>query len=187
MSALDPMAARKIVDDHRKGRILVSCEVAYRVVESLVATQAALKAQVECTTRLAKKLEFTDADIRDFTSQARLALGEIPAIHEAPRDLSVPLRVRGVGRVADAPCTSAGAERAPDRRRNPRAARPPFRSGDCMSARLDRAEYLAGYLAGIGLRDTRVHYANHEPHYHRGLIAGVVGLHFGVDLSGGPL
>ncbi len=104
MTAPDPMTdARKIVDDHRKGRMLVSCEAAYRVAESLVATRAALKAQVECATRLAKKLDFSDADIRDFTAQARLALGEIPEIHEAPRDLSVPLRVRGVGRVAEEP------------------------------------------------------------------------------------
>ena len=103
MSTPDLTAARKIIDDHRKGRVLVSCEVAYRVVESLVAAQAALRAQVECTTRLAKKLDFSDADIRDFTSQARLALGEVPAIREAPRDLSIPLRVRGVGRVADEP------------------------------------------------------------------------------------
>lgn len=104
MSDLDPMAdARKIIADHRKGRMLVSCEAAYRVVEALVATQAALKAQVECTTRLAKELDFTDADIRDFTSQARLALGEVPAIYEAPRDIAIPLRVRGVSRVADEP------------------------------------------------------------------------------------
>lgn len=103
MSAPDLTAARKIIDDHRKGRLVVSCEAAYRVVESLVATQAALKAQVECTTRLAKELNFTDADIRDCTSQARLALGEVPVIYEAPRDLAVPLRVRGVGRVADEP------------------------------------------------------------------------------------
>jgi hypothetical protein len=101
--APDLTAARKIVDDHRKGRMLVSCEVAYRVVESLVAAHAALRAQMECTTRLAEKLDFTDADIRDFTSQARLALGEVPEIYEAPRDLSIPLRVRGVGRVAEEP------------------------------------------------------------------------------------
>lgn len=56
-----------------------------------------------------------------------------------------------------------------------------------MSARLDRAEYLAGYLAGVGILDTRIHYAQFEPHFHRGFIAGVVGLHFGVDLSGGAL
>ena len=103
MTAPDLTAARKIIDEHRKGRMLVSCEVAYRVVEALVASQVALKAQVECTIRLAKKLDFSDADIRDFTSQARLALGEVPVIYEAPRDISVPLRVRGVGRVADEP------------------------------------------------------------------------------------
>jgi len=103
MSAPDLTAAHKIIDEHRKGRMVVSCSVAYRVVESLVAAHAALKAQIECTTRLAKKLDFSDADIRDFTSQARLALGEVPVIYEAPRDISVPLRVRGVGRVADEP------------------------------------------------------------------------------------
>lgn len=56
-----------------------------------------------------------------------------------------------------------------------------------MSSRLDRAEYLAGYLAGVGILDTRIHYANHEPHYHRGFIAGLVALSVGVDLSGGGL
>ncbi len=72
MSAFDPMAdARKIVDDHRKGRMLVSCEVAYRVALELV--------------------------------HLRTTTAAPSPIREAPRDLAVPLRVRGVGRVADEP------------------------------------------------------------------------------------
>jgi len=56
-----------------------------------------------------------------------------------------------------------------------------------VSARLAHAEYLAGYLAGVGIVETRIHYAQFEPHYHRGLIAGAVAVTIGVDLSGGWL
>ena len=56
-----------------------------------------------------------------------------------------------------------------------------------MTARTDHAEYLAGYLAGIGIAATRIHYAQFEPHYQRGLIAGAVAAAIGVDLSGGWL
>jgi hypothetical protein len=48
---------------------------------------------------------------------------------------------------------------------------------------LDRAEYLAGYLAGTGVIPLRIYYANHEPHYERGLDAGTVAKWSGVDLS----
>jgi hypothetical protein len=47
----------------------------------------------------------------------------------------------------------------------------------------DRAEYLAGYLAGTGAVPIRVYYANHEPHYARGLQAGFCAAWCGVDLS----
>lgn len=50
---------------------------------------------------------------------------------------------------------------------------------------LDRAEYLAGYLAGTGVLPIRVHYANLEPHYARGLQAGFAAAWLGVDLSAG--
>jgi hypothetical protein len=48
---------------------------------------------------------------------------------------------------------------------------------------IDRAEYLAGYLAGTGAVPIRVYYANHEPHYARGLQAGFAAAWCGVDLS----
>lgn len=51
------------------------------------------------------------------------------------------------------------------------------------AARMDRAEYQAGYLAGVGIVPTRIHYANHEPHYARGITAGMVALWCGVDMS----
>jgi len=56
-----------------------------------------------------------------------------------------------------------------------------------MSPRLDHAEYLAGYLAGTDAVPVRTHYANHEPHYARGLLAGWCAIYCGVDLSGGWL
>lgn len=52
---------------------------------------------------------------------------------------------------------------------------------------MDQAEYLTGYLTGVGIVESRIYYAQFEPHYHRGFVAGVVGLFFGVDLSGGAL
>ncbi len=48
---------------------------------------------------------------------------------------------------------------------------------------IDRAEYLAGYLAGTGAVPVRIYYANHEPHYARGLQAGFAAAWCGVDLS----
>jgi hypothetical protein len=48
---------------------------------------------------------------------------------------------------------------------------------------MDRAEYQAGYLAGVGIVPIRTFYANHEPHYARGLHAGFVALWCGVDMS----
>jgi hypothetical protein len=51
------------------------------------------------------------------------------------------------------------------------------------SSRMDRAEYQAGYLAGVGIVPIRTCYANHEPHYARGITAGMVALWCGVDLS----
>ena len=56
-----------------------------------------------------------------------------------------------------------------------------------MSARMDRAEYLAGYLAGTDVLPVRTYYANFEPHYARGIWAGIVADWCGVDLSGGWL
>ena len=56
-----------------------------------------------------------------------------------------------------------------------------------MSARLNHGEYLAGYLGGTGAVPIRTHYANHEPHYTRGIRAGTVANWCGVDLSGGWL
>lgn len=47
----------------------------------------------------------------------------------------------------------------------------------------DRAEYLAGYAAGTGAVPVRIYYANHEPHYARGLQAGFAAAWCGVDLS----
>lgn len=40
--------------------------------------RAALRAQIEVTTMLARRLEFTHQDIADFTSQARRALASDP-------------------------------------------------------------------------------------------------------------
>lgn len=48
---------------------------------------------------------------------------------------------------------------------------------------IDRAEYLAGYLAGIGVHPVRIYFANFEPHYERGLRAAFVAQWCGVDLS----
>lgn len=56
-----------------------------------------------------------------------------------------------------------------------------------MTARLDHAEYLAGYLAGTDAVPVRNYYANHEPHYARGIWAGIAAKWCGVDLSGGWL
>lgn len=56
-----------------------------------------------------------------------------------------------------------------------------------MTARLDHAEYLAGYLAGTGAVPVRSYSTMHERHYARGIHAGLVADWFGVDLSGGWL
>jgi hypothetical protein len=47
----------------------------------------------------------------------------------------------------------------------------------------DQAEYLAGYQAGTNAAPIRLFYSNHEPHYARGLTAGMVALCFGVHLA----
>jgi len=50
---------------------------------------------------------------------------------------------------------------------------------------MDHAEYLAGYLAGTDAVPVRTYY--HEPHYARGVWAGLVASWCGIDLSGGWL
>ena len=52
---------------------------------------------------------------------------------------------------------------------------------------MDHAEYLAGYLEGTGAVPILTHYANFEPHYARGIWAGIIADCCGVDLSGGWL
>lgn len=49
---------------------------------------------------------------------------------------------------------------------------------------LDRAEYLAGYLAGTGAAPVRSYSTMHEHHYARGMHAGLVAKWFGVSLWG---
>ncbi len=48
---------------------------------------------------------------------------------------------------------------------------------------IDAAEYEAGYKAGTKELPVRIYYANFEPHYHRGLLAGIMATWAGVSLS----
>lgn len=68
---------RKVVNAHRTGRLLVSCEDAFRIAEELLAAREALKAQVASTRLFGKRLGLTDTDLDLGTSQARAALGEV--------------------------------------------------------------------------------------------------------------
>lgn len=82
-------AAREIIALHERGRLVVGGRIAVQVAEAYLAV-----ATGGCTDGNACALGHEQCQWVDCRR---------PPAYEAPRDLSVPLRVRGVGRVADEP------------------------------------------------------------------------------------